>query len=172
MKRYTVAELAKLAGVTTTTVYRKRSTVLNTYHKVLNGKNVFEIPDDIDILALLDVEQVLNRNPADIQQVSTGVEHVQQGTEAASSPIEGRNFVQEIEALTAEKNLLQAQLEGLNGILAAKDEMITALQQRIAYMEGQLQQQMEVVNRLTLPAPRKTLGERFKAALGIKPKTP
>ena len=89
-----------------------------------------------------------------------------------SSPAESRGDAPNANALTAEISLLQAQLDGLKGILATKDEMITALQQRIAYMEGQLQQQMEVVNRLTLPAPRKTLGERFKAALGIKPKTP
>ena len=81
--------------------------------------------------------------------------------------------------MTAEKNLLQTQLDGLTGILAEKDKTIETLQQRIdalerdkVYLQGQYQQQAELLNRLTLPAPRKTLGERFKEALGIKPKNP
>ena len=95
-----------------------------------------------------------------------------------NSPVEPCADAPRAEALTAEMTQLQAQLDGLKGMLDAKNEMINALQQRVdalerdkVYLQGQYQQQAELLNRLTLPAPKKSLGERFKEALGIKPKT-
>ena len=213
MKRYTVQEYARLTGKTPYTIYKGKR--YQQYTTVVNSIKYIEIPSDIDPLTLEPFNAVDNSVDYSSQPVDNSVDYP---AEAASSPVEGRNFAQEIETLTAEKDQLQtrvddltatlaekaeliakqqrdmdaltiekaeviasltadkrelqAQLDGMDRTLAAKDETITTLQQRIAYMEGQLQQQMEVVNRLTLPAPRKTLGERFKAALGIKPKTP
>ena len=166
MKRYTVQEYARLVGKTPFSIYKGKR--YQPYTTVDNGVKYIEIPSDIDPLTLKPFNTVANSVDNGSQPV---VNTVDNPVEAASNPANDRDLTRSIEALTAEKNLLQTQLDGLKGILAAKDETITTLQQRIAYMEGQLQQQMEVVNRLTLPAPKKSLGERVKAALGIKPKT-
>ena len=170
MKRYTVQEYARLVGKTPFSIYKGKR--YQPYTTVDNGVKYIEIPSDIDPLTLEPFNTVDNT-------VDNGRQPVDNPVEARYSPVEGRDFAQHIEALTAEKNLLQTQLDGLKGILAEKDEVINTLQQRIdalerdkVYLQGQYQQQAELLNRLTLPAPRKTLGERFKEALGIKPKNP
>ena len=180
MKTFTVKEYADHAGISTTTVYRMRSTVLKDFHKVLNGKQVLEFPDDIDPFSFVSSGSVFNTRSTDVQQVSTHVQQRSTGVqraEAASDPAELVELRAKVEVLSADKRELQAQLDGLKGILAGKDETIATQQQRIdalerdkVYLQGQYQQQAELLNRFTLPAPKKTLGERVKAALGIRPK--
>ena len=200
MKRYTVQEYARLTGKTPYTIYKGKR--YQQYTTVVNSIKYIEIPSDIDPLTLEPFNTVDNSADYSSQPVDNSVDYP---AEAASSPVEGRNFAQEIEALTAEKDQLQtrvddltatlaekaeviasltadkrelqAQLDGMGRTLAAKDETIATLRQQIdelthskAYLEGQYQQQAELLNRLTLPAPKKTLGERVKAALGIRPK--
>lgn len=173
MKRYTVQEYARLTGKTPYTIYKGKR--YQPYTTVVNSVKYIEIPSNIDPLTLKPFNTVANSVDNSSQPVANSVDNP---IEAASSPADGRDFAQEIDTLTAEKNLLQTQLDGLKGILAEKDEVINALQQRIdalerdkVYLQGQYQQQAELLNRLTLPAPKKSLGERVKAALGIKPKT-
>ena len=173
MKRYTVQEYARLVGKTPFSIYKGKR--YQPYTTVDNGVKYIEIPSDIDPLTLQEVNASANTVDNGLLTVTNTVNNP---VKAASSPADGRDFAQEIDALTAEKNLLQTQLDGLKGILAEKDEVINALQQRIdalerdkVYLQGQYQQQAELLNRLTLPAPKKSLGERVKAALGIKPKT-
>lgn len=161
MKTFTVKEYADHAGISTTTVYRMRSTVLKDFHKVLNGKQVLEFPDDIDPFSFVSSGSVFNTRSTDVQQVSTGV----QRAEAASDPAELVELRAKVEVLSADKRELQAQLDGLKGILEEKDRYIASL-------EGQCQQWMEQARQVTLrlPAPKKTMGERIRDALGIRPK--
>ena len=173
MKRYTVQEYAQLVGKTPVAIYKGKR--YKRFITVLNGVKYVDIPSNIDPLTLQEVNASANTVDNGLLTVTNTVNNP---VKAASSPADGRDFAQEIDALTAEKNLLQTQLDGLKGILAEKDEVINALQQRIdalerdkVYLQGQYQQQAELLNRLTLPAPKKSLGERVKAALGIKPKT-
>ena len=60
MKQYTIAEYAQLIGASTTTVYRRCSTVLNAFHQVLNGKHFLVFPDNIDPVTLTDTGEVFN----------------------------------------------------------------------------------------------------------------
>lgn len=169
MKTFTVKEYADHAGISTTTVYRMRSTVLKDFHKVLNGKQVLEFPDDIDPFSFVSSGSVFNARSTDVQHVSMGVQQRSTGvqrTEAASDPAELVELRAKVEVLSADKRELQAQLDGLKGILEEKDRYIASL-------EGQCQQWMEQARQVTLrlPAPKKTMGERIRDALGIKTKT-
>ena len=168
MKTFTVKEYADHAGISTTTVYRMRSTVLKNFHKVLNGKQVLEFPDDIDPFSFVSSGSVFNTRSTDVQQVSTHVQQRSTGVqraEAASDPAELVELRAKVEVLSADKRELQAQLDGLKGILEEKDRYIASL-------EGQCQQWKEQARQVTLrlPAPKKTMGERIRDALGIRPK--
>ena len=168
MKTYTVTEYAKLAGKTVTAIYKGKR--YKQFLTVINGVKSIAIPDDIDPLTLGEPVQTLNT-------VENRSKPFKPPVEAASDPVETAELRAQVEGLSADKRELQAQLDGLKGILAGKDETIATLRQQIdelthskAYLEGQYQQQAELLNRLTLPAPKRTLGERVKAALGIRPK--
>lgn len=166
--KYTVQEYARLAGKTPYSIYKGKR--YQRYTTVDNGTKCIVIPDDIDPLTLKPFNTVDNT-------VGNSRQTVDNTVEAASDPVETAELRAKVEVLSADKRELQAQLDGLKGILAGKDETIATLRQQIdelthskAYLEGQYQQQAELLNRLTLPAPKKTLGERVKAALGIRPK--
>ena len=78
MKQYTIAEYAQLIGASTTTVYRRCSTVLNAFHKVLNGKHFLVFPDNIDPMTLADTGEVFKNNVEATEGKETPAERVVQ----------------------------------------------------------------------------------------------
>ena len=163
MKTYTVTEYAKLAGKTVTAIYKGKR--YKQFLTVINGVKSIAIPDDIDPLTLGEPVQTLNTVENRSKPFKTPVE-------AASDPVELVELRAQVEGLSADKRELQAQLDGLKGKLEEKDKYIASLEQEKVFLQGQCQQWMEQARQVTLrlPAPKKTLGERVKAALGIRPK--
>lgn len=160
MKTFTITEYAKLTGRTTTAIYKGKR--YKPFITVVNGVKSIAIPDDIDPLTLGESVQITN-------SVLNGVDNrskpLETPAEAASDPAELVELRAKVEVLSADKRELQAQLDGLKGILEEKDKYIASL-------EGQCQQWMEQARQVTLrlPAPKKTMGERIRDALGIRPK--
>ena len=173
MKTFTVTEYAKLTGRTTTAIYKGKR--YKPFITVVNGVKSIAIPDEVDPLTLDESVQTTN---SVLNSVDNRSKPLETPVEAACDPIELVELRAKVEVLSADKRELQAQLDGLKGILEGKEETIATLQQSIdalerdkVYLQGQYQQQAELLNRLTLPAPKKSLGERFREALGIKSKT-
>ena len=154
--KYTVQEYARLAGKTPYSIYKGKR--YQRYTTVDNGTKYIVIPDDIDPVTLKPFNTVDNTIGNSRQTVDNTVE-------AASDPVETAELRAKVEVLSADKRELQAQLDGLKGILEEKDRYIASL-------EGQCQQWMEQARQVTLrlPAPKKTMGERIRDALGIRPK--
>lgn len=154
--KYTVQEYARLAGKTPYSIYKGKR--YQRYTTVDNGTKYIVIPDDIDPVTLKPFNTVDNT-------VGNSRQTVDNTVEAASNPVELADLRAKVEVLSADKRELQAQLDGLKGILEEKDRYIASL-------EGQCQQWMEQARQVTLrlPAPKKTMGERIRDALGIRPK--
>ena len=161
--KYTVQEYARLAGKTPYSIYKGKR--YQRYTTVDNGTKYIVIPDDIDPVTLKPFNTVDNTVDNSRQTVDNTVE-------AASDPVELVELRAQVEGLSADKRELQAQLDGLKGKLEEKDKYIASLEQEKVFLQGQCQQWMEQARQVTLrlPAPKKTLGERVKAALGIRPK--
>ena len=161
--KYTVQEYARLAGKTPYSIYKGKR--YQRYTTVDNGTKYIVIPDDIDPVTLKPFNTVDNT-------VGNSRQTVDNTVEAASDPVELVELRAQVEGLSADKRELQAQLDGLKGKLEEKDKYIASLEQEKVFLQGQCQQWMEQARQVTLrlPAPKKTLGERVKAALGIRPK--
>lgn len=66
--------------------------------------------------------------------------------------------------------LLQQQIEAQRETIERLERTIEGLERDKAYIQGQYQQQADIVARLTLPAPRRTFGQAVKDLFGIKSK--
>lgn len=136
MKQYTIAEYAKLIGASTTTVYRRCSTVLNSFHQVLNGQHCLVFPDNIDPMTLTDRGEVFNgrstdvqQNVEDVEQRSTGVQHGEPPADAAR--------------ITA----LEAEVKRLADLLEVKEDHLKDLRDHLDYEKKSNQELHELLYR-------------------------
>ncbi len=160
MKQYTIAEYAQLIGASTTTVYRRCSTVLNTFHKVLNGKHFLVFPDNIDPMTLADTGEAFNRCSTDVQQDGEDVEHRSTGVQQDEPPADAARITA-MEAMIQEKDKRIADLS----------ESVARLSDALAKEQaasGELRQLLLLQTQLTtrqLEAPKRGgLGDRARAA--------
>lgn len=159
MKQYTIAEYAQLIGASTTTVYRRCSTVLNAFHKVLNGKHFLVFPDNIDPMTLADTGEVFNRCSTDVQQNVDDVEQCSTGVQQEEPP--GAARITALEAMIREKD------ERIADLSASVARLSDALEKEQA-ASGELRQLLLLQTQITtrqLEAPkRESLGDRARAA--------
>ena len=123
MKQYTIAEYAQLIGASTTTVYRRCSTVLNAFHKVLNGKHFLVFPDNIDPMTLADTGEVFNRCSTDVQQNVEDVEQCSTGVQQEEPPVDA------------------ARITALEAMMREKDERIADLSASVARLSDALEKE-------------------------------
>lgn len=160
MKQYTIAEYAQLIGASTTTVYRRCSTVLSTFHKVLSGKHLLVFPDNIDPLTLADTGEVFNGSSTDVQQNGEDVEQCSTGVQQDETPADAARITA-MEAMIQEKDKRIADLS----------ESVARLSDALAKEQaasGELRQLLLLQTQLTtrqLEAPKRgSLGDRARAA--------
>lgn len=160
MKQYTIAEYAQLIGASTTTVYRRCSTVLNAFHKVLNGKHILVFPDNIDPMTLADTGEVFNRCSTDVQQNVEDVERCSTGVQQEEPSVDAARITA-LEAMIREKD------ERIADLSASVARLSDALEKEQA-ASGELRQLLLLQTQLTtrqLEAPkRESLGDRARAA--------
>ena len=139
MKQYTIAEYAQLIGASTTTVYRRCSTVLNAFHKVLNGKHFLVFPDNIDPMTLADTGEVFNRCSTDVQQNVEDVEQCSTGVQQEEPPVDAARITA-LEAMIREKDEriadLSASVARLSDALEKEQAASGEPRQPLAYQAG------------------------------------
>ena len=123
MKRYTVAEFARLTGKSTTAIYKGLKQGLKRFESVENGVKYLCFPDDVDPLAAAGFQ------PKFETRFEPSLKPSGTAQEAQGEPFPGS---QSIEALTKER-------DGLVALLEAREAHIQALTQELDRLRADLE---------------------------------
>ena len=123
MKRYTVAEFARLTGKSTTAIYKGLKQGLKRFETVENGVKYLCFPDDMDPLAAAGFQ------PKFETRFEPSLKPSGTDQEAQGEPFPGS---QSIEALTKER-------DGLVALLEAREAHIQALTQELDRLRADLE---------------------------------